>query len=180
MAPARKRSAKAAAIPQAAIEQTITALEALPEKEKEAWSLREAVTQLQEPIRTALDRGYSYEEVTRMLADKGINISVFSLKRYLSLTRVRPEDGATNGRGKGKGRRTRKTTQVTEAEEAPVAVEAPAEVAPETEEAPKRRRKKTEAAAEPAKAAAKTKSTGRTRTTTRSTTTRGGRRKATS
>lgn len=179
MATARKRSAKSAAIPQSAIGQTATALQALPEKEKEALSLREAVTHLQEPIRTALGRGYSYEEVTSMLADQGINISVFSLKRYLSLTRSKSEDGMVNGRGKAKTRRTRKSqteegAEASDQAEATSAAPAAIELAPEAE--PKRRRKTKSEAPEKTKTAAKSKST--TRTTARSSAARGRKKSA--
>ena len=178
MAPSRKRSIKSASIPSNAIEQTATALQSLPEREKETLSLRETIAQLQTPIRTALDRGYSYEEVTAMLAEQGINISMFSLKRYLSLTRSKLEDGATNEQGKRKTRRTRAAKEMTESadvEDAPE--EEPVEkAAPETK-AKRQRKSTTDATPASSKSAAKTRSSART--TTRKPTSRG-RRKSSS
>lgn len=179
MAPSRKRSIKSAAIPNLAIEQTASALQSLPEREKETLSLREAIAQLQEPIRTALDRGYSYEEVTAMLAEQGINISMFSLKRYLSLTRSRSEDAATNGRGKGKTRRTR-TAQASKAAEPSIKAASAEEPASQSAPAPKSKRQSKAAtsakASTNAKSAAKAKPAART--TTRKTTTARGRKKS--
>ena len=179
MAPSRKRSAAAANISQPAIHQVTSALESLPEKPKESLSLREAISQLQEPITVALDRGYTYDEITQLLADNGIAISVFSLKRYLSLSKSEKEDSPSTGRGRGR-RRSRKTEQADEAEtvtataDAPETTEIP-EAAPTPEEAtPRRRRKSAQAeSSDQPKAAAKTKSTTRTRATTRTGATRG-------
>ncbi|MFQ3616482.1 MAG: hypothetical protein SNJ57_02900 [Cyanobacteriota bacterium] len=74
-------------VQQEAIEQATSLLEQLPEKPKEVWSLREAINLLHDSISTALDRGYSHEEIAALLADKNIKISVSSLKRYLASTK---------------------------------------------------------------------------------------------
>lgn len=156
MAPSRKRSTKSTSISPSSIEQTATALRALPEKEREVWSLREAISQLQEPIRTALDRGYTYEEVTSMLAEQGINISVFSLKRYLSLTRPKPESGTEPT--KRSRRRKSDAAAETSAETSAETESTPADEEP----TPKRRRKSNPEAPPENKVAAKTRSTART------------------
>ena len=70
------------------IAQLTATLDALPEKPKESYSLRAAVSELYAPLTKALSRGYSYEEIAALLAKHGIKISVFSLKRYLSLTKA--------------------------------------------------------------------------------------------
>lgn len=84
MAPRKGRSPAAGNVTQQSIEQASTALAQLPEKPKTNWSLREAINQLQGTISTALQRGYSYQEVAEMLGEQGIRISPASLKSYLA------------------------------------------------------------------------------------------------
>ena len=182
MAP-RKRSTAAANISQPAIHQVTSALESLPEKPKESWSLREAINQLQEPITIALARGYSYEEVTQLLADNGIAISVFSLKRYLSLSKSQKEGAVPSKRGRGRKRAvdTSQTDETVTAQTDETAIaDAPEEVPTPAESTPRRRRKSAKAeSSEQSQSAAKTKATTRTRATTRTGATRG-RKKAAS
>jgi hypothetical protein len=59
-------------------------LQTLPAKPRDSWSLREAITLLHDSILTALNRGYTYEEVSAMLGEQGVNIPASSLKRYLA------------------------------------------------------------------------------------------------
>lgn len=61
---------------------------------RETYSLQEIVAILQEDIKVALDRGYSYREIAAMLADKEIVISAAALRRYLKLSR-KTESGQT-------------------------------------------------------------------------------------
>ncbi|HEY9661249.1 MAG TPA: hypothetical protein V6C65_22575, partial [Allocoleopsis sp.] len=75
-----------------AIDQVGTTLQDLPEKPRENLSLREAVATLQDSITTALDRGYSYEEVVSILSRQRVDITVASLKRYLAAARKQTED----------------------------------------------------------------------------------------
>lgn len=158
MAPARKRSPVTAPISQPVLSQVSSTLESLPEKPKEFWSLRETIAQLQEPITVALDRGYSYEEIAKILADHDIAISVFSLKRYLSMSRTQANAGSGRGQGRRKPRGSRKATEADSTPEPEVApVETPAEPAA-------KKRGGGRAKAEPT-TAAKAKSTGRTRGT---------------
>jgi len=84
MAARRGRSPAAANVTQKSIEAANTALAELPEKPKTHWSLREAISRLQGTINTALERGYSYQEVADMLGNQGIRISPASLKSYLA------------------------------------------------------------------------------------------------
>lgn len=58
-------------------------LEELPAKPKENFSLREAVDQLRDPLKTALVKGYSYQDLALMLRDQGIEISASTLKNYV-------------------------------------------------------------------------------------------------
>lgn len=103
--PKSKKSTASATVTKSAIDHATSTLEDLPEKPKETWSLREAVAQLQVQISSALSKGYSYEEVARMLTEKGIEISASSLKSYLSAAKRQKETAPKTGRT---GRRSRK------------------------------------------------------------------------
>lgn len=173
----RRRLPGSVPVPQSAIEQATVLLQDLPEKPKEQWSLREAIDILKDPISSALERGYTHEEIAVMLAERNINISVSSLKRYLASTRA-----SSAGRTR-KPRRTnakKATAETTEPVSTPPDVETPAE-----DVTPKRRGRRPNAAkaaaAEVTKTAAKSKprSTSRARTAPTKTSTRG-RRKASS
>ncbi len=107
MATTKRRSPTSTLVSKAAISSASSILEELPEKPKEIWSLREAIDLLKEPISAALDRGYSYAEVSKMLTEKGVEISPSTLKYYLSSAR-REKDGS-----KPKTRRRRKTQGIT-------------------------------------------------------------------
>lgn len=91
MATSANRRIKSANVTNQAIDQANSLLQNLPEKPKEVMSLREAVDELQEDIRAALGKGYSYDEIAEILSQNGIEISVTTLKRY-----------APAGRGKRK------------------------------------------------------------------------------
>jgi hypothetical protein len=82
MANATRKRPRTASIKPETVFTMISFLEELPEKEKEDLSLREAIGQMQEAIKDTLSRGYSYEDVAKMLSDKGIKISALTLKNY--------------------------------------------------------------------------------------------------
>ena len=108
MATVKRRSSALPAVSQSAIAQASVMLQALPEKPKDNWSLREAVSVLHDSIIAAIDRGYSHEEVAAMLAEKGVNITAPSLKRYLaSVKREKESDKPTASRG---GRRSKRAS----------------------------------------------------------------------
>lgn len=107
MAITKRRSPTSTLVSKGAISSASSILEELPEKPKEIWSLREAIDLLKEPISAALDRGYSYAEVSKMLTEKGVEISPSTLKYYLSSAR-KEKDGS-----KPKMRRRRKTQGIT-------------------------------------------------------------------
>jgi hypothetical protein len=100
----KQRASNSAAVSKNAIEQAGLTLQKLPEKPKDTWSLREAVTLLHDSIADALSRGYSHDEVASLLAGKGVGITASSLKRYLAAAKREKENGA-----KPKTRRTRKS-----------------------------------------------------------------------
>lgn len=163
MATTKRRSPTSTLVPKDAISSASSILEDLPEKPKEIWSLREAIDLLKEPISAALDRGYSYAEVSKMLTEKGVEISPSTLKYYLSSAR-KEKDGS-----KPKTRR-RKTQGISLNPETVTLTNgngngtaAQAEPEPAVEEAPAKRITTTAASANaaktPAKSTAKAKST---------------------
>lgn len=89
MAAVGNKRPKAAAVKQASIEGTSAFLESLPEKPKEDLSLREAIDQMRDSVRSALSKGYTYQELAAMLTEKGIKISAFTLKNYVPSGRRR-------------------------------------------------------------------------------------------
>lgn len=102
-----KRS-RAASIQKQAIDQVNASLQDLPEKPKDNLSLREAVSQLQDEIRAALAKGYSYDDLAAMFSEKGIDISALTLKRYVSSGRSR------TGKAKAASTRTRRPRKAKE------------------------------------------------------------------
>jgi hypothetical protein len=103
MVTTKRRSPTSTLVSKSSIDQAASILEDLPEKPKEIWSLREAIDLLKDQISAALDRGYSYIEVSKMLTEKGVEISPSTLKYYLSSAR-KDKDGT-----KPKTRRRRKS-----------------------------------------------------------------------
>jgi hypothetical protein len=95
----RKRT-RATMVSPEAIGHATTFLQELPEKPKEDLSLREAVGQMQDSLKAALAKGYSYEELAQMLAGQGIQISAFTLKNYVP--------SGKRSVSKGKPRRSKK------------------------------------------------------------------------
>ncbi len=107
MAGTKRRSPTSTLVSKSAISQASSTLLDLPEKPKEIWSLREAINALKDQITSALDRGYGYPEISKMLTAQGVEISASTLKYYLSS--VRREDGTKTKRRKTSGKLTEKT-----------------------------------------------------------------------
>lgn len=105
MVRANKRLPSSVSVSKSALDSVTSALQSLPEKPKENWSLREAVSVLQETISAALSKGYSYDEVAKMLSGKGVDISASSLKSYLSAAK---RQKGTTAVSQSTGRRTKK------------------------------------------------------------------------
>lgn len=76
-----------------------------PIKEKEDFSLQEAIHNMAAEINQILDRGYSYEEIATMLADGGIDIKPTTLRQYLAQV---PQ---ANGKAKSKKSPKAKTSE---------------------------------------------------------------------
>lgn len=104
MAAVTTKRSKASAVKQASIKDTNAFLQSLPEKPKEELSLREAIAQMQDSVRGALAKGYTYQELAAMLTEKGIKISAFTLKNYVPSGRRRStkEQPAKTGTRRGR------------------------------------------------------------------------------
>ena len=83
MATATLKRTRAGNVSKSALNQAGSLLQDLPEKPKDLFSLRDAVAQLQDVIKDALSKGYSYEDVAALLAEQTIVISPATLKRYV-------------------------------------------------------------------------------------------------
>ncbi|MBW4694252.1 MAG: hypothetical protein KME27_21110 [Lyngbya sp. HA4199-MV5] len=83
MATATRQRSRATVVNQEAVGQASDFLQKLPEKPKEDLTLREAVGQMQESLKAALAKGYNYQDLAKMLSEKGIKISALTLKNYV-------------------------------------------------------------------------------------------------
>lgn len=160
MATSTRNRSKSANVSQTAIDQVGSFLQDLSAKPREELSLREAIEQLADPIRGAMAKGYSQEDIVGILAENGIKTTVATLKRYIMLSGTQKKTRAKSTRRAAK----------------PVAAAAPAPAKPATKTrkkaapiaavetpAPRGRRKtaaaKVEAPQTTVKAATKTKTT---------------------
>ncbi|HIK17275.1 MAG TPA: hypothetical protein IGS53_18570 [Leptolyngbyaceae cyanobacterium M33_DOE_097] len=83
MAETTGKRTKASIVKKELVGQVAGFLGELPDKPKSELSLKEAVRELQDLIRGALGKGYTYQEVADMLSNQGIKISAFTLKSYV-------------------------------------------------------------------------------------------------
>jgi len=83
MAAPKGKRPKTTLVQTSVIQQVETLLQSLPEKQAEEVSVRGAVHQLQDQLKSALERGYSYDELVRILAEQGISLTASTLKAYL-------------------------------------------------------------------------------------------------
>lgn len=142
----RKRS-KTPNVKQTNVDQAMTFLEDLPEKPKEDLSLKEAVDRLRVSLQAALAKGYTYEDLSAMLTQKGIQISASTLKNYVPSGR-RQSSGKTPRTRRPRKAQNGETASLPTAPEpeAVVAIEALAAPEAETTEAQPRRRRTATAA----------------------------------
>ena len=66
------------------LEATLAKLEQLEEKQKSELTLRESIYFLRDKLRSALKKGYSYQDLTEILEQQGILVSAATLKQYLT------------------------------------------------------------------------------------------------
>jgi hypothetical protein len=79
-----RKNSRSGQIQVGAISKTKASLQDLPVRKKELLSLQEAIDQLRVPLKAALTKGYSYCELVDLLKQKGISISVSTLRSYLT------------------------------------------------------------------------------------------------
>lgn len=163
MARTTSRRLRTGTITKQVIDQASTLLEELPEKPKNL-SLREAVDQLQDQIKTALAKGYSHSDVATMLTARGIEISATTLKKYVPSGRnQRKRKGSAKLPAKQTGKSSVSSEELEAAFSGASSSSSDVATASETADTPKigRRRGRTPSAAksQPAKTttAAKTK-----------------------
>lgn len=149
MTAATRGRSKAVNVNKQSVEQAGSYLQELPEKPKENLSLREAVGQLRDQIQAALAKGYSYDDLAKMLTEKGIEISATTLKSYVPAGRRQ----SNKDKAAAPKTRTRRSRKDSDAEaDSSQATEAESAAPQETEEAPeKKTRRRTRTAAASAK-----------------------------
>lgn len=66
------------------LETTLTFLDQLDKKEQEELTLRESIYFLRDKLRSALKKGYSYQDLSELLEQQQILVSAATLKQYLT------------------------------------------------------------------------------------------------
>ena len=66
------------------LQATLVKLEQLEQKPKEELSVRESIYFLRDKLRSTLKKGYSYQDISKILAEQEILISAATLKQYLT------------------------------------------------------------------------------------------------
>ena len=86
---------------------TLDKLGQLKEKPKEELTLRESIYFLRDKLKSALKKGYSYQDLSGILEEQGILISASTLKQYL--TDITKESAARRKRSKSGQSQTSKS-----------------------------------------------------------------------
>jgi hypothetical protein len=79
------RVASAKLVKKSVIEDNRSKLLNAPVKEREEFSMSEAIHQIADEINEVLGRGYSYDEVANMLSAGGIDIKGTTLRQYMTV-----------------------------------------------------------------------------------------------
>jgi len=66
------------------LQATLVKLEQLEQKPKEELSVRESIYFLRDKLQSALKKGYTYQDLSEILAEQEISISAATLKQYLT------------------------------------------------------------------------------------------------
>ena len=80
---------------------TLEKLDSLDVKQKSELTLRESIYLLRDKLRAALKKGYSYEDLSKILEAEGILVSAATLKQYLTESKKEVTKGKRVG-GSGK------------------------------------------------------------------------------
>lgn len=86
----------------------------LPKKEKTEFSLRETIVKLKDQLNRALDRGYSHEDLSIILEEQEIYVSVNMLKQYLREANNLPELPSSDGENSPTQQEQKNTVSATE------------------------------------------------------------------
>ena len=89
---------------------TLEKLEQLEEKKPEELTLRESIHFLKDKLRSALKKGYSYQDLSEILEQQGILVSAATLKQYLTES---SKEAAKGKRGSKSGEAKPKLQKVT-------------------------------------------------------------------
>jgi hypothetical protein len=81
----KNRSSKSISKP--TLERAVLDLQKLPSKSQQTTSLKTAIALMHDSITQALNKGYSYAEVSTLLNQQGIQIAPSSLRIYLTAAR---------------------------------------------------------------------------------------------
>lgn len=90
------------------IEAALERMKGLPKKEKQSFTLREAVQQLSGEISKLLGRGYTYKEVSGVLKEQGVEIAPATLKQYVSEAKQKRSGSGRKLSGKSQGAESKK------------------------------------------------------------------------
>ena len=91
------------------LQTTLAKLGQLKEKPKSELNLRESIYYLREKLKSALKKGYSYQDISEILEEQGILISASTLKQYL--TDINKESAYRRKRSKSKPSQTNKSEE---------------------------------------------------------------------
>lgn len=72
---------------------TLEKLDSLDVKQKSELTLRESIYLLRDKLRSALKKGYSYEDLSEILEEQGILVSAATLKQYLTESKKEASKG---------------------------------------------------------------------------------------
>ncbi|BAZ49141.1 mobilization protein MobC [Nostoc sp. NIES-4103] len=87
-------------IPIEKLQASIAELEKLEEKPKEELTLRESIYFLRTHLQSALKKGYSYQDLSKILADQEVKVSAATIKQYL--TDIEKEESTKKPRTKSR------------------------------------------------------------------------------
>ena len=80
---------------------TLEKLDSLDVKQKSELTLRDSIYLLRDKLRAALKKGYSYEDLSKILEAEGILVSAATLKQYLTERKkevTKSKKGASSGK----------------------------------------------------------------------------------
>ena len=93
------------------LQTTLDKLDKLEDKPKEELTLRESIFFLRDKLKSALKKGYNYQDLSEILAGQDILISAATLKQYLTESSKKSSSRKTKGKsGSSKSARSSQKT----------------------------------------------------------------------